>query len=150
MESSDVLFTHNRIILAHFDSYSAALVFARWDQTLLMPAALPESAMPMDTPAVIGSDYDGAAVMQAAIERYGLKPAELMRMSDFDAWLHTDTTPIRIHVLRFTTIDAPKQAIELQGGIFKSISELRSSSRLELTLLRQVFNLVVGGQGGRQ
>ena len=46
----DIL-THNRVILTHFDSYSVALLFPRWDSnTLLWPRALPESAFPMPAP----------------------------------------------------------------------------------------------------
>jgi hypothetical protein len=139
------LLSHNRVILTHFDSYSAALVFARWGKTLLLPEALPESATPMQAPAEVSPEYAGDAVTHAAIERYGLKASELARMDNFDAWMQTDAGPLRIHTLRFTTVDAPPLAIEPHGGVFKSISELRGSAMIELTLLRQVFNLIVGG-----
>ena len=99
----------------------------------------------MEAPAGIGAAHDGDEVMQAAIARYGLNPDELVRMNDFDAWMQTDAGPLRIHVLRFTAFDAPTAAIEPHGGTFKSISELRGSAMVELNLLRQVFNLVVGG-----
>lgn len=146
MEPQDIL-THNRVILSHFDSYSAALLFARWGKTLLLPEALPESAAPTPAPADIGPLHVGDAVMHAAIERYGLNPAQLTRMDDFDAWLQTNTGPMRIHVLRFNTFEAPAPAIESHGGVFKPISELRGAAMIELTLLRQVFNLVIGGSG---
>lgn len=144
METQDFL-PMNRVILSHFDSYSAALVFARWDNTLLMPKALPESAQPMSAPEDVAPEQAADLVMQAAIGRYGLNPAELVRENDFDAWMHTDDGPVRIHLLRFTTPDAPVKAIEPHGGVFKSISELRGSAMIELGLLRQVFNLCVGG-----
>ena len=144
MEDQDLL-ARNRVILSHFDTYSAALVFARWGKTLLAPEALPDSSAPMEAPAEIDAAHDGDAVMQAAIARYGLNPDELVRMDDFDAWMQTDGGPLRVHVLRFTTLDAPAAAIEPHGATFKSISELRGSAMIELNLLRQVFNLVVGG-----
>jgi hypothetical protein len=142
------LLSRNRVILSHFDSYSAQLMFARWGKTLLLPEPLPESAVPMQAPAAVDSIYAGDAVMQAAIEQYGLNAAELMRMNDFDAWLQTDTGPIRVHVLRFNTFEPPAEALAPHDGVFKSISELRGSAMIELTLLRQVFNLVVGGSRG--
>ncbi|TXT35057.1 MAG: hypothetical protein FD135_5126, partial [Comamonadaceae bacterium] len=43
MTTQDI-FACNRVILTHFDSYSAALLFPRWEKSLLWPAALPESA----------------------------------------------------------------------------------------------------------
>ena len=103
--------THNRVILTHFDSYSTALLFPRWEnQTLLWPEALPDSATPMPGPADIGSAYSGAAVKQVVVERCGLNADELE------------------HV-----------------GEFKPISQLRGSAMSELLLLRDVFNLIVGG-----
>jgi hypothetical protein len=55
---------------------------------------------------------------------------------------------VRIHLLRFTTLDAPKEAIEALGGVFKPMSQLRGSAMSELMLLREVFNLIVGAGGG--
>lgn len=138
--------TQNRVILSHFDGYSAALVFARWGKCLLLPEPLPESAVPMATPDDIASAHAGEKVYQAVISQYGFKPAELVREDDFDAWFQTDDGPLRVHLLRFKLPDAPDEAIEGLGGVFKSISELRGSAMIELNLLRQVFNLMVGGQ----
>ena len=71
-------------------------------------------------------------------------PETLQRVNEFNHWAQTDTGPVRIHLLRFTTRDAPKAAIEALGGVFKPISLLRSSAMSELVLLREVFNLIVG------
>ena len=65
--------------------------------------------------------------------------------NDFQAWMSSDRGPIRIHLARFTTFDAPRQAIEPHGGVFKPISEMRGLPMIELNLLRQVFNLIMGG-----
>jgi hypothetical protein len=148
MAVPDVL-THNRVILSHFDSYSAALVFARWSKTLLLPESLPADAAPMPAPAEVEAVHAGDAVMHATVERYGLNPAQLARMNDFDAWLQTAAGPVRVHVLRFNTFEAPAPALEPHGGAFKPISELRGCAMVELTLLRQVFNLVIGSGRGR-
>lgn len=149
MTAHDIL-ACNRVILAHFDSYSTALVFARWGRTMLLPQALPESATPMaEPPAAIGPEHDAAAVKQAVVERYGLNPDELMHASDFNHWAQTDDGPVRIHLLRFTTFDAPKAAIAAHDGVFKPISELRGSAMNELMLLREVFNLIIGAGGAR-
>ena len=141
------IFTHNRVILTHFDSYSAALLFPRWETSLLWPAALPESATPMPSPGVIEPEFSGSAVRQALLERCGLNPDELENVGDFNHWAQTESGPVRIHLLRFTSFEAPKTAIAALGGEFKPISLLRGSAMSELLLLREVFNLIVGAGG---
>ena len=151
MNAQDIL-ARNRVILTHFDSYSTALLFPRWEnKSLLWPEALPASASPMPAPASadIGPEYSGDAVRQAVVERCGLNPDELVHVSEFSHWAQTEAGPVRIHLLRFTTPDAPKPAIEALGGLFKPISELRGSAMSELVLLREVFNLIIGAGGGR-
>jgi hypothetical protein len=148
MTTQDLL-ARNRVILTHFDSYSVALVFPRWDKTLLWPQALPESASPMPAPTHIGPEYSGDAVRLAVIEHCGLNADELVHVDEFNHWAQTESGPVRIHLLRFTTPDAPKATIEALGGVFKALSELRGSAMSELLLLREVFNLIVGAGGGR-
>lgn len=140
------IFTHNRVILTHFDSYSVALLFPRWDNnTLLWPQALPARASPMATPTTLAPVHVAHTVKQAVVAHCGFNPDELEHVGDFMHWMQTESGPVRIHLLRFTTLDAPKAAIEALGGVFKPISELRGSAMNELLLLREVFNLIVGG-----
>lgn len=49
MDTSDLL-DRNRVILCHFDSYSAALLFARYGSSVLAPTPLPEAASDMPAP----------------------------------------------------------------------------------------------------
>ena len=147
MHTQDI-FIHNRVILTHFDSYSTALLFPRWGNTLLWPSALPDSATTMPPPATIAPEYVANTIKQAVVERLGLNPDELVHVGDFKYWAQTDTGPVRIHLLRFTTLDAPKAEIAALGGDFKPISLLRGSAMSELLLLREVFNLIVGQGGG--
>ncbi len=136
---------HNRVILCHFDSYSTALVFARYGNCVLAPASLPvvASAMPVHEDA--SERHTPSAVMNALVAQYRLDPASLRLDDDFQAWMSSDRGPIRIHLARFTTLDAPHPAIEPLGGVFKPISEMRGLPVIELNLLRQVFNLIMGG-----
>jgi hypothetical protein len=153
MASSDPstgLLARNRVILMHLDTYSASLSFVRWDdETMLWPDALPEWS---ETPApadAAGATYDGDAVRQAIIARYSFNPAELVRISDFDHWARTESGPVRIHLLRFNTFQAPKALLEACDGSFLNLPELRGADKQELQLLRQVFNLFIGGSSKR-
>jgi len=142
------ILTRNRVIFTHFDSYSTALLFPRWDKTLLWPVALPESAFPMSAPALIDPIHASEAVRLAVVERCGLNPDELETVGDFKHWALSPDGSVRIHLLRFTTLEAPKAAIEALGGEFKPLSLLRGCAMSELVLLREVFNLIVGGGRG--
>jgi len=57
----------------------------------------------------------------------------------------SDSGPIRIHLVRFTIPDAPHQSIEPFGGVFKPISEMRKMPMIELNLMREIFNQIMGG-----
>lgn len=139
----------NRAILAHFDSYSCALLFVRWAEgSLLWPAPLAEGATPMDAPDGADAAHDAEAVLRATIARCGLNPAEVIHAGDFQQWLRTPDGPVRIHLLRFTTPDAPKGAVEAHGGAFRHMTQLRGAAMSELLMLREVFNLFVGGGRG--
>jgi len=139
----------NRVMLAHFDSYSTALVFAKWGDTLLYPAALPEGATLGPGPDTVGPANDIDAVMAETVARLSLNAAEMRPARDFNHWADTEAGPVRIHLLRFDTFEAPKDLIAPHGGVFKPISELRGSDRTELLLAREVFNLIIGAGGGR-
>ena len=74
MSSVDV-FVANRVILTHFDSYSTALVFARFGNTLLTPSALPDGATLLDqSPALELAPYAGPAVTAEVLDPIDIKP----------------------------------------------------------------------------
>jgi hypothetical protein len=152
MTSQDIL-ARNRVVFCHFDSYSTALVFPRKDKTVLWPQALPESSAPMAEPANAGTEdaamYAGDRVLQAVVAELGLNADDLVYVKEFKHWAQTDGGPVRIHLLRFDTFEAPKATFESLGGTFKAISELRGHAMSELVLLRDVFNLIIGAGGGR-
>ncbi len=140
----NTLLDRNRVILCHFDSYSAALLFARYGDSVLAPAPLPETASAIPVPDD-ASQHEPDAVLAALGAQYGLGPKQLKIDDGFQAWMASDSGPIRIHLARFTGLDAPHQAIEPIGGVFKTISQMRGMPMTELNLMRQVFNLMMGG-----
>ena len=143
--SNSPLFDHNRVILCHFDSYSAALVFARFGSSVLATLPLPEGAAPIAAPGDVSEQHSPAAVLNAVVTHFGIAAEKLNLDERFQAWMSSDSGPIRIHLVRFTTLDAPHQSIETFGGVFKPISEMRKMPMIELNLMRQVFNQILGG-----
>jgi hypothetical protein len=135
----------NRVILCHFDSYSAALLFARYGNSVLAPSPLPEAASIMPQPGETGEEYAPATVLTALTTQYGLDAAQLKLEGCFQEWMWSAAGPTRVHLARFTSLDPPRAAMELHGGIFKPISQMRGTPMIELNLLRQAFNLIMGG-----
>ena len=143
--NDDNILHSNHVILCHFDSYSTALVFARYGNSVLAPAPLPEAASIMPDSGDVTERHAPGAVLDALAAQYVLDLAPLRLDDSFQAWISSECGPIRIHLARYTTLDAPHPAIEALGAVFKPISELRGVPMIELNLLRQVFNLIMGG-----
>ena len=135
---------HNRVILCHFDSYSCALNFARYGDSILTPAPLAEATM-IEAPDTNPEQHAPDAVLDAVIAQYGLDPRQVQVDAEFEAWLGSDGGPVRVHLVRFNTPDIPHAAIETSGGVFKSLSQMRGLPALELNLMRQVYNQFMGG-----
>lgn len=145
MAPDDSLLQHHRVILCHFDSYSTALVFACWpDRSLLWPGPLPEGAQPGGS-----APHAAEAVIAQTVARLGLSADEIVYEPEFDASFATPADPLRVHLLRFTTFEAPAALLAPHGAVFKPLSALRGHAPAELLLLRQVFNLIIGGESGR-
>ena len=140
---NSTLLDRNRVIFCHFDSYSAALLFARFGTSVLAPSPLPEGASAMSGFTASGAEYEPAAAVNALAALYGFNATELTLVDGFEEWVNAES-PIRIHLARFTTFEPPRDALERHGGLFKPISEMRGMAMHELHLLRRAFNLIIG------
>lgn len=139
------VFDHNRVILCHFDTYSAASLFARYGTSVLTPAPLPEGAGAMAAPSDISDLHEPDAVMQALIAQYGFAPEQMVIADGFQEWMDSPDGPIRVHLVKFTTFEAPREALEPHGAEFKPISAMRGTPMIELNLLRRAFDLLMSG-----
>jgi hypothetical protein len=138
----------NRVILCHFDSYSTALLFARWsDGSLLAPGPLPAAAALIEDPQPLPTDQRPEIITEAAITALGIGQTALKYLTDYVARVHSEAGTIPIHLLRFTTLDAPAERIAPHGGVFRHMSALRSADKLELALIRIAFDLMMSGGG---
>lgn len=144
---TDLLLRH-RAILCHFDSYSTALVFAHWPGgSLLWPGPLPEGATPCEVEGASPADAEG--LRQAAVAQLGLPDDDVVVHSPkfLEHVRAADGSVVRVHLLRFTTPDAPKPLLAAHDAVFKPLPQLRGAAPVELGLLREVFNLIIGGNG---
>jgi len=143
--NAETILQRNRVILCHFDSYSCALNFARYGDSVLAPEPLPASAVETDPPGDADAQHEPATVLDALVVRYALNPAQLAIDDGFEAWLSGETGPIRVHLVRIASPDIPHETIEPMGAVFKPISQMRGMPATELNLMRQVFNLIMSG-----
>jgi len=86
------MFNHNRVILCHFDSYSAALVFARYGSSILAPLPLPESAAAVPAPGDVTEQHSTSLVLDALVTHFGIAPAKLNLDERFQAWMTSTET----------------------------------------------------------
>lgn len=100
--NDDNILDSNRVILCHFDSYSTALVFARYGSSVLAPAPLPETARAMPVPEDASERHAPGAVLNALAAQYVLDLTQLRLDDDFQAWMSSERGPIRIHLARYT------------------------------------------------
>lgn len=138
------LLNQNRVILCHYDTYSSALLFARFEQSVLAPSPLPEEARGCAAPDTVNGDYDPESTLSAVAEQFGLDTKQMNLMDKFNQWCDGPNGAIRIHLARFNTFEAPHASLEAVGAVFKPISDLRSCPMIELNFLRQAFTLFIG------
>jgi len=143
----DDLLARHRVILSHFDDYSTALLFAQWPGgSLLWPQPLPDGTVPVEA----SLPDESAAVLAAVVGQLALPADEVVLLPAFSEHLQApDGTVHRVHLLRFTALDPPKALLAEAGAGLKPLPQLRGAAPVELALLREVFNLMVGGGGQR-
>lgn len=141
--NEQTIFEHNRVILYHFDTYSTALLFARYGNSILAPLPLAETASAISAPGEIDARHSPDVVLDAVVSKYDFDSAQLGVNEKTRAWMSGDNGPVCIHFIRFNTLDAPKLLIA--PGVFKPISDMRGLPMIELNLLRQVFNQIMSG-----
>ena len=137
-------FDCNRVILCHFDTYSAALLFARFGDSVLLASPLQADASVAAPPAECGEEYAPARMLDALERDYGFDVAQWTCVEGFQEWRVHENALTRIHLLRYTGFEAPHAELEPLGAAFKPISLMRGTPMVELNLLRQAFNLFLG------
>lgn len=65
-------------------------------------------------------------------------------IAEYEATLATPEGETPVQLVQFTTQDPPFAAIEAQGGRFVAITEARDVAPVELQLLRQAYEILIG------
>ncbi|MCW2306899.1 hypothetical protein [Rhodobium gokarnense] len=136
-------FQANRVILIHKQPTSARIRFFLHDSGSICGfAPLPEgAAMAMHGGGVVA--FPGT-IVTAAAEQLGLDASDLAAEPGFAATVDADGRQIHIHLARFTSIDPPFEMTEEWGGKFIELTEARSLPPVELQLLRDAYEALIG------
>jgi hypothetical protein len=130
-----------RLLCFHKQGTSARTRFVRWPHGMLAFAPLPaDSTLQKSAPA----RRHPADLLRSAAQRLGLPDAALAAMTEFDAALATPHGEIPVLLIQFTTLDPPFAAVEALGGKFIAITEARDCPSVELQLLRNAYEILIG------
>ena len=125
-----------RLILFHKQKTSARTRFLLFADTVLAFGPLPVSASV--------ATATGAAHLHAAEQRLALPAGSLEAVADFSVDVDTATGPVPVLLAGFTSIDPPFAAAEAIGARFAPITEARRLPEVELALLRQAYEVLIG------
>lgn len=85
-----------------------------------------------------------AAGIRELESRLGLGSGALRAEAEFHAEADTPAGRVVVLLAEFTAVDAPLAAVEAAGGRFIAITEARDLPEIELALLRQAYETILG------
>jgi hypothetical protein len=131
-----------RLILFHKQKTSARTRFLLFADTVLAFGPLPVSASVATGTGAVRPHP--AAYLRAAEQRLALPAGSLEAVGDFSVDVDTATGPVPVLLAGFTSIDPPFAAAEAIGARFAPITEARRLPDVELELLRQAYEVLIG------
>ncbi len=132
-----------RLILYHKQATSGRTRFLRLaDGGICAPARLPPGAtQAKDRPSV--SEHP-AEIVNRICATLGIARADLELEAGFCVPVEVGAEILSVHLGRFTTVDPPFDAARRTESQFAALTEFRGLSEIELGLLRQAYEWVMG------
>ncbi|MBW8306457.1 MAG: hypothetical protein K0M46_06375 [Thiobacillus sp.] len=136
--------TDLRLILVHKQKTSGRLRFLRLPHGTVAFAPLPPLSDLMEDAAPPQVVPHPAAFLKAAETRLGLPAGSLVHEPEFQAAVDTPDGPVAVHLASFTTIDPPFDEAASLGGTFIAITDAAGGMPVEMDLLRQAYEVLLG------
>ncbi|MGF1547371.1 MAG: hypothetical protein ACFCUG_08595 [Thiotrichales bacterium] len=134
-----------RLLLAHKQNTSARLRFLRFAHGILAFAPLPALASVLDEPPSAPTVvHHPAQYLRAAECWFELPPASLKLEPEFRARVDTSAGTVEIRLAHFTATDPPFASAAARSARFIAITEARGCTPVELDLLRQAYETLIG------
>jgi hypothetical protein len=131
-----------RLILFHKQKSSARTRFLLFADTALAFAPLPASATVATATGTVRPHP--AAHLNAAEQRLALPVGSLEAVTDYAVDVDTVDGVVPVLLAGFTSIDPPFAAAEAIGARFAPITDARGLPSVELALLRQAYEVLIG------
>lgn len=132
-----------RLLCFHKQGTSARTRFVRWPYGMLAFEPLPAGATLFDEKSALTRRHP-ADVLADAATRLGMPVESLRADTEFEAVISTPAGEVPVILAQFATLDPPFAAVEAQGGKFIAITEARNCAPMELQLLRQAYEILIG------
>jgi hypothetical protein len=133
-----------RLILVHKQKTSGRLRFLRLPHGTVAFTPLPPVSALMERAASPQVVQHPAVFLKAAEAKLGLPAGSLMHEPEFQAMVDTPDGPVALHLASFTTIDPPVDQAAALGGKFIAITEAAGGMPVEMALLRQAYEVLLG------
>ena len=133
-----------RLILVHKQKTSGRLRFLRLPHGTVAFTPLPPRSDLMECASPPQVVHHPAGFIQAAENKLGLPAGSLAHEPEFHATVDTPDGPVAMHLASFTTIDPPFDEAAALGGSFIAITEAAGGMPVEMDLLRQAYEVLLG------
>lgn len=142
-----------RLVLYHQQPTSGRTLFLRLDGTVCQFGGLPDQSQVIDRP--LGDDANISPAAEPALtalvaqteQRLGLTQGAIALDHQFEADVTTpeSSQPIEVYLAKFTSIDAPYEAVSGADGKLIAITESRSLGATEVQVLKRVYSFLLDG-----
>ncbi len=135
-----------RVILYHKQATSARTRFLRFGHDSVCaphPVSMPAQLLDGDDQSRV--DMHPAGMLREMEKRIGFERGCLKAEGEFRTVVETPRNNIRIFLARIDTIDPPFAVAEQADSRFIDLTQARDLPTVELQLLRQAYELIMGG-----
>jgi hypothetical protein len=130
-----------RLLCFHKQNTSARTRFLRFGTSVLAPAPLPAGS----ETAPAGKVRPHPAIsLRALAPLLGLPADQLKPVGDFAVDVVTPDGGVAVLLVEIATLDPPLSAAETMGASFIALTEARGLPPIELELLRQAYEILIG------
>lgn len=134
-----------RIILYHKQATSARTRFVKFEGDTILGFAPVAKLAQVDDSKSGNTHLHPSAILRDTEKRLCLDQDALVAEPDFQHSIDIPGDVVQVILAQITTMDPPFEQVENLGGNFIDLTQARGLPPVELDLLRQAYELILGG-----